>query len=90
MIETWLAAHFYAIRDMRPSQEHAGSVGQSFMHRVDLGFANTQYGQQAIMLDTNGGLLTLQKAITGKARQKIGMHWLGTETEVTEHTPVGE
>lgn len=76
LIERWLSAHFYAIRDMRSADEGAGSVRQSYQYKVDLFLANTMYGQQAMMIDTEGGLRALndRKGIT------IGdVSWAGTE-----------
>jgi len=66
-IERWLSAHFIAIRDMRSSMEKAGSVSQSFQHKVDLNLSNTMYGQQAMMLDTTGKLLAISKGKTGSS-----------------------
>ena len=80
LIERWLAAHFYAIRDMRVANEKAGSVGQAFQYKVDLNLANTMYGQQAMMLDTDGKLLALSQ---GKSR-RVGVTWLGTPPTTAE------
>jgi len=76
LIERWLAAHFYAIRDPRAKSERAGSVGVSYQEKVDLNFAVTTYGQQAMMLDTNGALARLNK---GKG-VGIQILWLGSTT----------
>lgn len=77
LIERWLAAHFYAIRDMRSANEKAGSVGQAFQYRVDLNLANTMYGQQAMMIDTEG---SLREVSDGKPRRAT-MTWLGKEDQ---------
>jgi len=79
LIERWLAAHFYAIRDTRPSSEKAGPVGVAYQHKVDLNLANTMYGQQAMTLDTNGGLATLNKQTEEGTQRTVGFTWLGTE-----------
>jgi len=80
LIERWLAAHFYAVRDMRPAEEAAGSVRQRFQYRVDLNLAVTVYGQQAMLLDTAGNLAALNKRITEGRTQTFGqVSWLGTE-----------
>lgn len=79
LIERWLAAHFYAIRDMRPANEKAGPVGVAYQHEVDLNLANTMYGQQAMVLDTNGGLATLNKQTEEGGPREVGLTWLGTE-----------
>lgn len=64
-IERWLAAHFVAIRDVRSASEKAGPVGQSFQYKVDLNLNQTQYGQQALILDTSGVLAGLQAQASG-------------------------
>ena len=80
LIERWLAAHFYAIRDPRATSERAGPVGQSNESKVDLGLAITRYGQQAMMLDNAGGLAAMNSLATGSpGRITAGVTWLGTE-----------
>jgi hypothetical protein len=63
MIERWLAAHFYCMRDPRATYETARSVAQSLQNKVDLGLATSHYGQQAMILDTKGGLARLNSRI---------------------------
>jgi hypothetical protein len=75
MIETWLAAHFYAIRDPQAIREQAGPVGAQYPSRVDLGLKLTHWGQQAIAMDTTGTLLRISKG----GGKKVGMFWAGTE-----------
>lgn len=72
-IERWLAAHFSAIRDVRSdSEDVSDGPSQKFQYKVDLGLAQTQYGQQAMMLDTSGYLSGLNKeAKEGKKRASI-------------------
>lgn len=78
LIERWLTAHFYAIRDPRAQSEKAGSVAASYAMKVDMHLQATQYGQQALTLDTNGGLAALnQRALKGKLAQ-ASVKWLGT------------
>jgi len=81
LIETWLAAHFYAIRDLRVDMEKAGSVSQKFQFEVDLNLAVTIYGQQAMVIDTDGNLAKVNKqATTGNATlKKVGVVWAGTD-----------
>ena len=77
LIERWLSSHFYAIRDPRAKSEKAGSVGVSYRGKTDLNLSLTHYGQQAMMLDTNGGLSRLDK---GKGITATVL-WLGTAKE---------
>lgn len=78
-IETWLAAHFYTVRDMRAEYEKAGSVAQKLQSKVDLGLSTSHYGQTAMTLDYFGGLAKLNEEIkNGKVNLLVGT-WLGTE-----------
>jgi len=80
LIERWLAAHFYAVRDPRATQERAGAVGVTYESKVDLNLALTRYGQQAMLLDTAGGLATLNKRVAeGKVAITPSVTWVGTE-----------
>lgn len=79
LIETWLAAHFYSIRDPRTIMEKAGEVFEQYENKVALGLNITRYGQQAMLLDTSHALAALsninQKALlTGKRKAIL---WLG-------------
>lgn len=79
LIERWLAAHFYAIRDNRVASEGAGSVRQSFQYKVGLNLQVTIYGQQAAMIDTEGHLAALSKrSEMGKKKPGQTVTWLGT------------
>jgi hypothetical protein len=80
LIERWLSAHFYAIRDMRAATEQAKSISQGFQYKVDLYLANTMYGQQVLILDTAGVLAALQKRVI-EGTTRPGMAWLGTDLD---------
>lgn len=82
-IETWLAAHFYTVREGRAFQEKAGPVSERKQSKVDLGFATSHYGQMAMTLDYYGGLAGLNESIKKGKVNKISVTWLGTE-EATE------
>jgi len=76
LIERWLAAHFYAMRDPRVTSERAGPVGASYQSAVALRLNSSQYGQMAMTLDTSGLLNTIN---AGKIQVKAV--WLGTPLE---------
>jgi len=81
LIERWLSAHFYAQRDVRPSQERAGPVSMSYESEIGLGFDNTRYGQMAMRLDTEGGLSALNQQAKQGGKITAGISWLGTDIE---------
>jgi hypothetical protein len=83
LVERWLAAHFHAIRDPRTTQERAGSVGESYQSRVDLGFDVTHYGQMAMRLDWSGALSKLNEQAKNGGKIIAGVTWLGTESTTT-------
>ncbi len=86
LIERWLAAHFYAIRDPRVDDEKAGPVAQSFQYKVDLNLAVTTYGQTAMTIDTEGGLGALNGRITrGVAKVTPSVQWAGVEGWETDN-----
>lgn len=85
LIERWLAAHFYAIKVPRAQEERAGPVWERIVSKADLGLDVTHYGQQAMRLDTKGGLAVLNNSIKKaelpmeavKNKVHVGMVWLG-------------
>lgn len=84
LIERWLAAHFYAIRDPRAVQEQAGSVRATYQSKVDLGLNTTHYGQMAMQLDTAGNLSTHNASAVKGKRRAVGVTYLGTTTTEQE------
>lgn len=78
LIETWLAAHCYTVRDMRAESEKAGPVSEKKQSKVDLGFDTSHYGQMAMRLDTEGGLAALNKKSKEGGGVTVGVTWLGT------------
>jgi hypothetical protein len=86
LIERYLTAHLYTLRDPRAVNEKAGPVGATYQSRVDLGFDTSHYGQTAMRLDTNGGL-ALINSDSKKGKPRVGVTWLGTPAdEVSEMT----
>lgn len=83
LIERWLAAHFYAIRAPRTTQERVSSVGESYQSKVDLGFDVTHYGQMALRLDWSGALSNLNEQAKKGGKVRASVTWLGTEQTTT-------
>lgn len=69
LIETNLAAHFYACqRDMRASSENiGGNLSTTFQSKVGFGLSLTHYGQMAMMLDWTETLAAYNARITDPA-----------------------
>lgn len=74
LIERWLSAHFYCMRDPRAERERAGPVGATYQSKVDLNLATSHYGQMAMVLDTSGELA----ALSGKTKRTVSVTWAGT------------
>ncbi len=83
-IETWLAAHFYTVRDMRRVSSKAGPVSEKKQSKVDLGFSTSHYGQIAMRLDFHGGLASLDKQILNGTVKTVGINYIGTTEEEYE------
>lgn len=77
LITTWLAAHFYAIRDRQVVSEQAGDVSATYQSKIGLFLKLTHYGQQALALDTAGGLAAMDKKAEDGGLQKVGVWYVG-------------
>lgn len=77
LIERWLSAHFYAIRDPRPTRERADRIELTYQSKVDLNLAVTHYGQQAMSLDSTGQL----RMMSDSKRRVVSVNWLGDEDD---------
>jgi hypothetical protein len=85
IIETWLAAHFYCVRDARTQFEGVGPLMTRFQTQVDLNLNVTEYGQQAMLLDTSGKLAEFNRTLEkGPIKRRVGVTWLGTDPEDIE------
>jgi hypothetical protein len=85
LIERWLASHFYAIRDPRVSSEAAGVTSSYLGPSIGFNLKGTKEGQQALLLDTAGGLAALSDRLEkGQKKTMVGIKWLGTDPEETE------
>lgn len=80
LIERWLAAHFYRMRDPALAGEGAAGLSQNFQYSVGLNLSQTREGQQAMLLDTKGGLASLNKSTEDPATKPVrSIGWLGKE-----------
>lgn len=78
-LETFLAAHFVAVRDEQwSSTSNAGRSG-SRQGQTQLHFNSTFWGQTALQLDVSGCLAKRQAEILAGGRAKATFLWLGTE-----------
>ena len=81
LIEAWLAAHFHQVQTGIVTSESAGGASQSLSMVQEAHLMNTLFGQQAMLLDTNGCLAMLmaelEEAKSGKKRKRVGLYWLG-------------
>lgn len=83
LIEKWLAAHFYAIRDPRITSQSVSGGGAGVTSNqpisIGLGLDQTTYGQQAKIIDTAGNLALLDMRMKkGYKTTGWGITWLGT------------
>jgi hypothetical protein len=87
LIERWLAAHFVAIRDPRYVSQQIGQAANTYQQKVGMNLSLTPYGQQAMMLDTKGGLAWLDKHIASGKRAVASVAWLGNcnSRRITEY-----
>jgi hypothetical protein len=80
LIEMWLSAHIYTIRDPRSQSEGAGGVSVSYQGQTGMYFESSMYGQNAMMLDTKGGLAKLQAETKDGKTSKIGLDYMGYDS----------
>lgn len=72
-IETWLAAHGYAMSDQIASEEKTLDASIKYQGKQEMGLNATKYGQHALNLDYSGCLNAI-----GKSRQQRIL-WLGKD-----------
>ena len=71
-IETYLAAHFYALRDPQYMEKKTGDASAVFQGRTGMKLDSTLWGQTAITLDLTGFLASVNRGI-----HKASITWLG-------------
>jgi len=84
MIEAWLAAHLYLMRDQAVASEKAGSVSATYQYKIGLFLQQTKQGQQALLLDTAGNLAALSKRMEDGEAASISIDWLGEDYDTEE------
>jgi hypothetical protein len=84
LIETWLAAHFYLMRDQAVASEQAGKVQQSYQYKIGLMLAQTKHGQTAMLLDSAGNLAQLSKRMEDGEAATISIGWLGKDYDTED------
>lgn len=84
LIERWLAAHFYTVFDPRSASEKVSVITQRLQGKIDLGLDSSLYGQNAMRLDTKGGLAAMNNAmkkqqslLPGRGTIQGGVFWAG-------------
>ena len=73
VLETLLAAHFYAHRDQLYTSKSTMDASASFQGQFGMGLKSTQYGQTALSLDPSGCL----SAIDARIGVRPTLTWLG-------------
>lgn len=81
LIERWLSAHFYKMRELQVAMQKAGDTSESFTSQVALGFDNSTFGQMAMRLDSNGGLASLNEQSKHGGAATVGVQWGGIPEE---------
>jgi hypothetical protein len=82
-IEIFLAAHFVAVGDRNyyagmVTMESLGEQNTQYATPKPADFSMTAYGQQALLLDTKGGLAYIAFHVAKGKRAKVGVVHLGT------------
>ena len=72
VIETYLAAHFYALLDLQPMEEQTSRGRIVYEGKTGKYFELTRHGQMAIALDPTDTL---------RSGPHVGVTWAGTERE---------
>jgi hypothetical protein len=77
LIETWLAAHFYAAWDQPVTFESISTIQSSYWAKPGLGLDETFPGQQVKRLDTALALASLDNLANKTTRTRIRITYLG-------------
>lgn len=83
LIERWLSAHFYRVAHPSAETERKGPFARTLNRKLGYGLDCTVYGQNAMRLDTEGGLAELDQQ-TEDGGSNTGVFWAGTEFDEEE------
>lgn len=70
-IETYLSAHFYALRDPQYQQKKTGRASSTFQGQTGKGLELTWWGQMALVFDHTGILAKLTGTDTGQDKLEV-------------------
>ena len=73
LIETYLSAHFYALKELQYSEKATGRARGVYQGQTGMGFNSTLWGQMAVELDPTGEL--------DGGDTEATLSWLGTPIE---------
>ncbi len=76
-IETYLAAHLYALKDPQYQAKHTGKAGATYQGQTKLRLEATWWGQQALIFDVTGKLTALNDGV----KQVLSVQWLGKNSD---------
>ena len=72
-IETYIAAHLYALKDPQYQTKATGGASATFQGQTKTRFEATWWGQQAMVFDVTGKLA----ALNAGTKPVLTVHWLG-------------
>jgi hypothetical protein len=77
VVETWLAAHYYAQRDPAYASKTTGGASGTFQGQTAMYFEASKYGQRAMELDGSGCLSKRQWELKTGNTMKASLTWGG-------------
>jgi hypothetical protein len=78
IVERWLSAHFYAVRESRSVSESVAGISETKQSKVDLGLDLSHYGQTAKLLDSSGALARWDQAMRKGRSTTATLAWMGS------------
>ena len=84
LIETWLAGHFYAMRDQALDTDRVDVLSTKYQYKIGLFLQQTKQGQTALILDTAGNLAQLSKRMEDGEAAGVSVFWPGEDYDSEE------